>query len=201
VNRRIRRIREEYVRDRDVVKLVASLEAMRDGGEDFFLVFLSLGAGYMGQQRFDDALEAFRHAIDRNPDSSFVMYQVGRILARQGKHDDAVVHYTRAFDLDASDSKPAADLGVSLLVLGRVPEAIKAFERALAVDPADAVARRGLAQAMALEAMPPDERPTVALDASVPLVMPSKDARWSGVLLAYAMRLLRRRVSTGPRAR
>jgi tetratricopeptide (TPR) repeat protein len=178
MNRRVRRIIEEYARDRDLQTFVAALEGMLAEGQDFFMVFAELGAGYLNLNRLDEALAAYRSALERNPDSSGVAYQVGRILARQGQHEEAVVHFARAVALDASNSKPAADLGVSLMILGRLPEAITAFEQALAADPDDVVARNGLPQAIALAEMPLDQRPTIALDTSVPLGL-SRDSRRS----------------------
>jgi len=88
----------------------------------------------------DQALEAYRHAIERAPDHSDAHLNLGRLLHEAGRVEEAETHYRRALEARPDDATAAFNLGVALEDLRRPHAAAAAYEQALTseADYADA---------------------------------------------------------------
>jgi tetratricopeptide (TPR) repeat protein len=82
----------------------------------------------------DEALEAYRRAIELDPAHADAHVNLGRLLHESGQVESAAEHYRRALDARANDPTAAFNLGVALEDLGRDDDAIEAYERAIAAD-------------------------------------------------------------------
>jgi len=82
----------------------------------------------------EDALEAFRRALDQELDFPEALAAMGELEFRRGNHEDAERYFERALTVDGGLVRVHDLRGVNLLELDRVPEATEAFEAALVID-------------------------------------------------------------------
>lgn len=104
----------------------------------------ALGRYYRGQMRYGQAIEAFRAALDVNPDYAEARNALAVLLARLGQHEQAIAELERA----AAAAPRAADvrnnLGYAYLLRGRTGEAVAELEKAERLDPGSARIRENL---------------------------------------------------------
>jgi tetratricopeptide (TPR) repeat protein len=93
----------------------------------------------------EDADDAYRNALELDPDHVDAHLNLGRLLHEDGDLTGAERHFRRALAARPHDATAAFDLGVALEDLARLPEAAEAYERALALDPGYADAHYNLA--------------------------------------------------------
>ncbi len=91
------------------------------------------------------AMEAYRRALERDPDFAEAHINLGRLLHLAGKLHLARGHYLRAMQLDPLDPVPLFNLGVVLEDLGEKDQALEMYQRALRRDPGLADAHYNLA--------------------------------------------------------
>jgi tetratricopeptide (TPR) repeat protein len=94
----------------------------------------------------EQALEAYRRAIEREPGHADAHLNLGRLLHEEGHVREAETHYRQALAGRPGDATAAYNLGVALEDLGRGREAEMAYESALASDPANADAHFNLSR-------------------------------------------------------
>jgi tetratricopeptide (TPR) repeat protein len=83
----------------------------------------------------DHAREAYRRAIDLNPDHVETRLNLGRLLHEEGKLHAAEAHYRLALAVRGADATALFNLGVCLEDLGRADEAIRTYLEAIRADP------------------------------------------------------------------
>jgi tetratricopeptide (TPR) repeat protein len=93
----------------------------------------------------DEAMEAYRRALEIDPRLPDAHLNLGRLLHERGEMAEAESHYRLALGALPDDPTAAYNLGVALQDLGRLREAVVAYEAALARDPAYADAHYNLA--------------------------------------------------------
>ncbi|HYN20972.1 MAG TPA: tetratricopeptide repeat protein [Thermoanaerobaculia bacterium] len=84
------------------------------------------------------AIQAYRQALQLDPDLTDAHLNLGRLLHESGRPADvasAETHYRRALALRPADATAAFNLGVALQDLKRLHDAVEAYEKALALDP------------------------------------------------------------------
>ena len=91
----------------------------------------SLAVYWLGQKRFDEAIEQTREIIELRPDDPLGHMNLGAALARKGDTAGAIVAYERARALRPNDPRIQRNLGQALLTERRVDDAITHLERAL----------------------------------------------------------------------
>lgn len=79
--------------------------------------------------RQDAAIELYRQALERAPDSFDAQYGLARALDLAGRYEDARDHFTRALALapEGSADQTQRMLGISWTFVGRVDEAARCF--------------------------------------------------------------------------
>ncbi|MDQ2918529.1 MAG: tetratricopeptide repeat protein [Verrucomicrobiota bacterium] len=89
-------------------------------------------AGYwLGQKRFDEAIDQYREIIALRTNDSLGHMNLGAALARKGDAAAAIEEYEKARALEPDDPRLERNFGQAVLTLGRIDEAIAHFERAV----------------------------------------------------------------------
>lgn len=83
------------------------------------------------QIKLDEALSMIERAVERQPDSGYIVDSLGWVLYRLGKYDEAIVHMERAAELMPVDPVVNDHLGDVLWAVGRHTEAEFQWKRAL----------------------------------------------------------------------
>jgi tetratricopeptide (TPR) repeat protein len=90
---------------------------------------------YRNLQRYDEAAEQFRRAVERDPGFVQAYNWLGYIAMDQGDYTQAEELFRRYIQLAPDKPRPHNSLGVLHMRQGRYDEAAKYFEQAFAVDP------------------------------------------------------------------
>ncbi len=87
--------------------------------------------------RYEEAEQAYRRAIELDPNSTYPWNSLGNVLTDHLKrHKEAEKAYRHAIELDPTYGNPWNNLGILLtLHLGRHEEAEKAYRQAIGLDP------------------------------------------------------------------
>jgi Flp pilus assembly protein TadD len=105
-----------------------------------------LDQGIQLGQAGDDrgAEDAFRKAVQLDPNNAEAHANLGVALANQGKRAEAIAEFRQALRLNPNNSMAHNNLGTVLDEQGKLEEAIAEFRQALRLNPNDVVARRNL---------------------------------------------------------
>ena len=82
----------------------------------------------------DQAREAYRRALELEPDHADALVNLGRLLHAAGAPGVAEAHYRRALEARPDDETAVFNLAVVLEDQGRLDEALAAYERAVTID-------------------------------------------------------------------
>ncbi len=119
----------------DAERAIAVLElVVREGPPSAEALFL-LGNAYTRANRLREAEQAYRSALDLEPDNPDILSNLGYVLYQQQRPAEAVEQFAKAARLLPDDAEIRYNLGGALYTLGRVEEAIQAFEEARERDP------------------------------------------------------------------
>jgi tetratricopeptide (TPR) repeat protein len=83
----------------------------------------------------EQAREAYRKALDLEPDHVETRVNLGRLLHEDGRLNAAEAHYRLALGVRPRDATALFNLAVCLEDLGRTDEAIQSYRRTIRVDP------------------------------------------------------------------
>jgi tetratricopeptide (TPR) repeat protein len=98
----------------------------------------------------EDALRAYRVAIDHSPETGFLYRERGVIERERGEADAALADFRKALSLDASDAASLVEIAQILDARNDFDAALKAYNDALALEPNERV--EGKRNAMATRA-------------------------------------------------
>jgi tetratricopeptide (TPR) repeat protein len=100
--------------------------------------------GVAAQQRgeLERAAQAYRHAIEAEPQYAEAHANLGAVLARLGQYDEAVVCYERALRINPQLNAARLNLGLAHYRAGALAAAVDAFRAAHAADPSLLQARQ-----------------------------------------------------------
>ncbi len=113
-------------------------------GADSAMPLSNLGAALAGQGRYEEAIEAYRDALDRQPDLMEAHLNLGGTLVFLGQPRKALPHLQEARRLAPKDPEAAHLLGRAYLALGKRSEGLSHLQRAQ--DLAEAGGDEALAQ-------------------------------------------------------
>lgn len=107
-----------------------------------------LGLCAFACQRFEEAKQAFKHAVTVDPRSAQAFSDLGATHFALGRYEDARTCLEKAIALKPNFPMALANLGNALLHLSLVEPAIEMYDRAIRLKPdyVDALSNRGLAE-------------------------------------------------------
>lgn len=98
--------------------------------------------------RVPEAVEVYRTAVARVPDSADLHYNFGCVLQVAGDTDSALGEYRRALELDRRHARAHNNAASVLHVQGQLKEAVEGYRQALGLDHGYVDARYNLAAAL-----------------------------------------------------
>jgi arylsulfatase A-like enzyme/Flp pilus assembly protein TadD len=118
----------------EAVKAIPLLEALP---QDDTEVVNALGMAYGQAGRADDAMQAFRHALELDSTSGLAHQNIGTLHLRAGNLAAAEAELREALRIDPTLAGAYTTLGVVLGKTGRGPEAVEAWKRAIGIEPTE----------------------------------------------------------------
>ncbi len=134
--------------DRAVSELEEAVEGANAAHSD---TYHELGLAYLQQERLEDALTSFQHAIALNPQVAAYHCSVGVVLNRLQRFDEAQAELQQAIMLDPDDARSYLELGYAHERQEWYGEALAAYEAAEARDPREASCPRRIGKLLALQ--------------------------------------------------
>jgi tetratricopeptide (TPR) repeat protein len=123
-------------------------ELVGQPGPDAVEAAFKRGVELTEQGEYDEAIAAFRTAIQIEPGRAVAHYNLGVALFQQGKLDEAIATWRVATRLNPDDATAHSSLGIALATQGRWDEAIAERRAAIRLNPEDALARADLGRAL-----------------------------------------------------
>jgi predicted O-linked N-acetylglucosamine transferase (SPINDLY family) len=97
--------------------------------------YLQLGQAKAAEGCVDEAIAAFRQAVQSNPNLSPAHQNLGKVLIETGDLDGAIEAFVTLARLAPNDPQAHNSLGTSLKSRGQIDEAMASFRRALVLRP------------------------------------------------------------------
>ncbi|HEX5337087.1 MAG TPA: tetratricopeptide repeat protein, partial [Gallionella sp.] len=110
--------------------------------------FYQLGRYFQGQNRYEQALAAFRKALAIDGAYAEARNGIGVIYATQGRQQEAIEQFRLAVQHAPNAAHIHNNLGYALYLNGAYAEAISALDRAVALNPTNRAAHTNLALAL-----------------------------------------------------
>ncbi|NDJ19500.1 tetratricopeptide repeat protein [Myxacorys almedinensis] len=110
--------------------------------------YINLGKELRSSNKPNDAIAAYRRAIQIDLGSAEAYHELGNVLSGQRRSEEAIAAYRRAIQINPQDATAYDGLGNALSEQKRTEEAIAAYRRAIQVEPQDATAYAGLGNAL-----------------------------------------------------
>ncbi len=100
-----------------------------------FLLWNILGASYKDLTQFDEAIKAFKKAIELNPFDADGFNNIGVAFQEKGNLEKAIEAFKKAISLNPNHFESHYNLGNSLNRQGKRDDAIKSFKKAISINP------------------------------------------------------------------
>jgi tetratricopeptide (TPR) repeat protein len=125
-------------------KAVGELEQAKAGApekdQNLHLIWARLADAYDSAGRSDDAVNAYKQAIELKPSAAYYN-NLGGILGRSGKIQEAMEAYQKSAELDPANAAQAyRNGGITLYNAGKLKEAVEPLKKATELDPKNAQA-------------------------------------------------------------
>ncbi|HET9801596.1 MAG TPA: tetratricopeptide repeat protein [Candidatus Acidoferrum sp.] len=131
-----------------VTEFEAAKAAAPEKDQNLPLIYSRLGDAYEAAGRSDDAIAAYKSAIELKPTAAYYM-NLGGIQGRANKTDDATASFQKAAELDPTNAAQAwRNYGIILYRANKNVEAIEPLKKATELDPKNAQAWYLLATCM-----------------------------------------------------
>jgi tetratricopeptide (TPR) repeat protein len=134
---------EEAVAKKKLDQAATLLKQVVETDNADFQAWTALGTVYFAQEKFDDAQQAYQHAVAVKPDSPRAQFNLGRLLSSQKKYEDAIVPLTKAVELQPTSGDANMLTGEAYLQLKKGSKAIPYLEEAAKHGRPDAHLRLG----------------------------------------------------------
>lgn len=120
-----------------------------DLGFDDPAYYVSLGHELRTSGRTDEAIKAFRRAIQIEIETAEAYDGLGTVFAEQRRLEEAIAAYRRALQIDPKNASAYRGLGKALAEQQRLGEAIAAYRESIEVDPTQTLAYSQLGDLLA----------------------------------------------------
>lgn len=126
--------------DQAVTELEAAKSAATEKDPNLNLIWARLGDAYDADGRTDDAINAYKQAIELKPTAAYYN-NLGGIYGRAGKIPEAMEAYKKSAELDPTNAAQAyRNGGITLYNAGKMKEAVEPLKKATELDPKSAQA-------------------------------------------------------------
>ena len=126
--------------DKAVTELEAAKTSAGEKDANLNLVWARLGDAYDVDGRSDDAINAYKQAIELKPTAAYYN-NLGGIYGRAGKINEAMEAYKKSAELDPPNAAQAyRNGGITLYNVGKMKEAVEPLKKATELDPKSAQA-------------------------------------------------------------
>jgi tetratricopeptide (TPR) repeat protein len=98
------------------------------------VVYQKIGSIHAELVEFDEAISAYKKALEFTPDSAESRLGLGDVYLQQGKTDDALAEYSGIVAADPENVAGFSRIADANLKMGRFAEAVAAAEKVLAID-------------------------------------------------------------------
>jgi tetratricopeptide (TPR) repeat protein len=98
------------------------------------VVYQKIGSIHAELVEFDEAISAYKKALEFTPESAESRLGLGDIYLQQGKTEDALAEYSRIVAADPKNVAGLSRIADANLKMGRFAEAVAAAEKVLAID-------------------------------------------------------------------
>ena len=94
-------------------------------------------AGYRAYEReeYDEAIAAYRKALELRPDDSVIPFSLGVALRGNGQYEEAIAAFRKSLEVRPDDSGTLHGLGMTLFDNGQYEEAIAVYRKSLELMP------------------------------------------------------------------
>lgn len=113
---------------------------------------LGLGEAHLRLNQIEEALAAYRRAVEIDPQNRKAWNNLGSAFWRAGRFEEAIDAHHQALRIDPNDAAAYADLGGVYTAMGQLDRAVEVLETAIQLNPELAFAHSNLAVAHALAA-------------------------------------------------
>jgi Flp pilus assembly protein TadD len=127
------------------IKTTAIAKNSKDKPEAMY----QLGRYYQGQNRFNEAINAYLKALNADADFVEARNGLGVIYSKQGKYREAIDAFQAAIQQSPKAAHLYSNMGYAYYLQGQYAESVKALQQATALDPNNQRALNNLGQAYA----------------------------------------------------
>jgi tetratricopeptide (TPR) repeat protein len=121
-----------------VTELEGAKAAAPEKDANLHLIYARLADAYDTAGRSDDAIAAYKQAIEQKPTAAYYN-NLGGIEGRAGKIDEATVAYQKSAELDPANAAQAwRNFGITLYNASRLKEAVDPLKKSTALEPKNA---------------------------------------------------------------
>jgi len=126
--------------DKAVTELEAAKTAAGEKEANLHLIWARLADAYDSDGRTEDAINAYKQAIELKPTAAYYN-NLGGIYGRSGKIQEAMAAYNKSAELDPQNAAQAyRNGGITLYNAGKMKEAVEPLKKATDLDPKSAQA-------------------------------------------------------------
>jgi tetratricopeptide (TPR) repeat protein len=126
--------------DKAITELEAAKAAAPEKDANLHLIWARLADAYDADGRPDDAVNAYKQAIELKPTAAYYN-NLGGIYGRAGKIPEAMEAYKKSAELDPPNAATAyRNGGITLYNVGKMKEAVEPLKKATELDPKSAQA-------------------------------------------------------------
>jgi tetratricopeptide (TPR) repeat protein len=126
------------------IKTTAVTKSSNDKPEAY-----QLGRYYQGQNRFDEAVNAYLKALNADANFAEAHNGLGVVYSRQGKYREAIEAFQAAIQQAPKAAHLYSNMGYAYYLQGQYAESVRALEQATKLDPHNQRALNNLGQAYA----------------------------------------------------
>jgi tetratricopeptide (TPR) repeat protein len=114
---------------------IAHLTMATEIDSTYSKAWVNLGITYDTMRKSRQARDAYKRAIDANPDDVLAYCHLGYNYFEAGDVDRAVGLYTRALEVDPESAQAHYNLGLAFANAKMFPEALREWNRVVEIDP------------------------------------------------------------------
>lgn len=122
-------------RDPDPRAYLAGWTKLADLNPHFAAAHVNVGIALEEEGKVDEAIRAYRKALEAEPERFAAHYNLGNALFRKGLYADAARAYERILDRQPDHAAAHKNLGIALLYIDRPCDALRHLERSAELDP------------------------------------------------------------------